>query len=394
MIKIRNLKFVLGEISPELEEYAKRFFACLNEINQRVVAYMQQGYRFEQRHKGYYCHTPAGNLLTDAKFCEKYLGDLYQKYMTKKAKTTFRGMYNLVVRQYQGYLKRNEAPTKRIHLKEKTISLKDSDMSLVDGKIRVKNIFGDDFDLEYQELGCLKHIAALPKKFGGNIVLKQRCLIVKVDVDYDFAYAPLKMMSIDINKANKNWLYLNDGRKIAKPDNILHLEEIITSINKQIKDKTINTKQRKRLRLRWKKLHRKHNKLIQTIVNDLLDEAVQQQALVAIDTVKTGQSNGTFGQDKLVATLITQCEERSIPFTLTPCAYTSQRCYSCGNIDKKNRKEEKFLCTDCGLTCHADFNGAMNLAIFANALYLANMVGLVDKYEATQYLRGQFNFPK
>ena len=49
-------------------------------------------------------------------------------------------------------MKRNTAPTKRIHLKEKTISWKDNELSLVDGKILVKNIFGDDFLLEFKDL--------------------------------------------------------------------------------------------------------------------------------------------------------------------------------------------------------------------------------------------------
>lgn len=394
MKKIRNLKFVLEELTPALETYGNKHFKCLIDINCRLLQLMRQGYVFTKRIKGYYCTTPTGITITDAQFCQQYLQDIYNKYIVKRAKTQFRGMFNLVARQYQGYINRNEIPTKLIHIKEKTISLKDNDLSLVNGQILVKNIFGDDFTLSFKNLGCLKNIKFLPKRFGGNLVFKQKCLIVKVDVDYEFKYAPKTYMSIDINKANSNWLYLNDGRKISKPTEIVRLEEVIALINKEIKNPELKSKQRKRRRLRWKRLHKKHAHKIYEIVDKLLKEAEQNKSLIAIDTVKTGQTNGTFGQDKLVFYLVKECEERGIPFILTPCAYTSQRCTKCGNINPKNRKNESFICTSCGYSCHADLNGAINLVNFAKELYFNGILGLPDKLEAMECLSKKFCFPK
>jgi len=40
---------------------------------------------------------------------------------------------------------------------------------------------------------------------------------------------------------------------------------------------------------------------------------------------------------------------------------TSQRCHSCGKIDSKNRKGERFRCVDCGHEDDADHNAAKNL---------------------------------
>lgn len=40
---------------------------------------------------------------------------------------------------------------------------------------------------------------------------------------------------------------------------------------------------------------------------------------------------------------------------------TSQRCPLCGNIDSRNRRAERFICTSCGFEEHADIVGAMNL---------------------------------
>lgn len=39
-------------------------------------------------------------------------------------------------------------------------------------------------------------------------------------------------------------------------------------------------------------------------------------------------------------------------------AYTSQTCFECGSVDKKNRRAEGFLCLACGHSDHADLNAA------------------------------------
>ncbi len=42
--------------------------------------------------------------------------------------------------------------------------------------------------------------------------------------------------------------------------------------------------------------------------------------------------------------------------------YTSLRCSKCGYIDKDNRNGRQFNCISCGLSLHADYNAARNLA--------------------------------
>ena len=44
-------------------------------------------------------------------------------------------------------------------------------------------------------------------------------------------------------------------------------------------------------------------------------------------------------------------------------AYTSLRCSDCGWIDKNSRESQAgFVCTNCGFTCNADINAAINVA--------------------------------
>jgi len=53
-----------------------------------------------------------------------------------------------------------------------------------------------------------------------------------------------------------------------------------------------------------------------------------------------------------------------IPMIAVDPAYTSQRCTTCGHIDKRNRTSQaRFVCQDCGYTAeHADILGADNIA--------------------------------
>ena len=51
---------------------------------------------------------------------------------------------------------------------------------------------------------------------------------------------------------------------------------------------------------------------------------------------------------------------------------TSQRCPVCGNIDRRNRRGEKFKCTNCHHISNADYNAAQNL----EALGLAGVYSL------------------
>ena len=58
-----------------------------------------------------------------------------------------------------------------------------------------------------------------------------------------------------------------------------------------------------------------------------------------------------------------KAEMRGIPITLVNPAYTSQRCFVCGHVEKANRKNQsEFCCKACGHTAHADVNAAKNIA--------------------------------
>jgi IS605 OrfB family transposase len=64
---------------------------------------------------------------------------------------------------------------------------------------------------------------------------------------------------------------------------------------------------------------------------------------------------------KVLGTLSMRCEREGVLFTEVPPAYTSQTCSSCGVVDRKSRKLERFRCTTCGMEMDADHNAAINI---------------------------------
>ena len=76
------------------------------------------------------------------------------------------------------------------------------------------------------------------------------------------------------------------------------------------------------------------------------------------------------------------CEELGLRISLKNPWKTSQRCSECGNIDKRNRRGERFVCLGCGYATNADYNASRNL----EALGLAGVYSL--RSLPTLYIEG------
>src|SRR3989344_4352354 len=55
-------------------------------------------------------------------------------------------------------------------------------------------------------------------------------------------------------------------------------------------------------------------------------------------------------------------EELGNRLVLVNPKYTSQKCYKCGYIDKKNRNKGQFKCLSCNYSCSADLNASRNIS--------------------------------
>ena len=138
--------------------------------------------------------------------------------------------------------------------------------------------------------------------------------------------------------------------------------------------KRMNTKQRSPFQWRRKKVHNKLEIMLKPYAMNIIQKALKTQALISIDGLKTGQTNGSFGQDKLPSLLVTLCQNNSIPYYVVNPAYSSQRCSKCGHTEEDNRPStETFKCLECGHEAVSHENAAENIATYGKMMYQAGV---------------------
>ena len=307
-----------------------------------------------------------------------------------KCQTFKRMMLFYAMERYLGYANRNnnkKIPT--ITIKEnKSLYYKESNLITVDlenKKLIVKTLYGEhDIPFSY----CIKAEHIKPKgksktiTTGGNFVMNQGSFIAAVKFEKNVLYTPKSVISFDLNKKKEDWLAFNNGEKISQPKDIQTVLAEINRLNglldadksKPVPQRLLRTKARSKVRKEWINEQAKLKKLILPVVRDIIKETVKSQSLLCIDSVATGAGSGTFGQCKIIPELVTLCENNGIPFYVVPCAYTSQRCSSCGHTEKANRPTtEQFICQSCDHKCDAQINGALNIAYHGKRMYDAGV---------------------
>jgi hypothetical protein len=220
-------------------------------------------------------------------------------------------------------------------------------------------------------------------KRGGNIIFKKGEIVLPIH--RQFPIEPVDMfLAYDANKNVKSWLAVpydnKDGVKLMyRPDNILECEKKVQKytelMNGEEYKKEYNHSQRQGFRKKWDKAHKQYERLIEEFITPHLYHYLETYGRHGwgIDCVKTGDKNGTFGQDKLPKIISRFCFKHKLPFYYVSTFYTSQRCSSCGNVDKNARDKDTniYECTSplCDYREQADINAAINIAIFAAAMH-------------------------
>lgn len=102
-------------------------------------------------------------------------------------------------------------------------------------------------------------------------------------------------------------------------------------------------------------------------VNQLNLSSVGELRIEALKNVRLKKRVSRFLQSWVYADIVgaveRKCEERGVRVTRVAPQYTSQRCSTCGHVEKSNRKSEAFLCKRCGFSGDADINAARNIAL-------------------------------
>ena len=397
---IRNAKFWGLEFSPEFMVDFNKTISVMNKISSHLRRGLLSGditkiSRYDIYHKDGIREPKDdhGRFYSAADYVREVLDDTDIFDGAREKCQSFKRMFlYYVMERYTSYFKRNgsdKIPT--IVIKQnKSLYYKESGFIKVDlenSKLVVTTLYGE-IDVPFKYSLKSEHLKKEGKnkeiKVGGNFVIGQNAFVAKVDFEKNVLYDPKSVLSFDLNKTKSDWIVFNDSTKIVPCKDIEKLIDDIRILNtsldkdkkKPISKRAFRTKERRKIRYNWIEKHKQLNALISIIVNQICEKAIKSKSLLCIDSVTTGQKNGTFGQDHLIKLLVTRCENKGIPFYVVPCANTSRRCSKCGFIKKENRKStSEFHCQDkdCDYKCDAQENGAKNVAFQGNRLLEANV---------------------
>jgi putative transposase len=117
----------------------------------------------------------------------------------------------------------------------------------------------------------------------------------------------------------------------------------------------------------YKRAQAERKNYVNWCLNELTFNNVKEVRLEKIFQIRKGKNTSNYLK-RWKYTLIKEKLERlseseGFTFTEVPNKFRSQRCSSCGYVNKKNRKGKTFLCRSCGHTADADMNAAANLRL-------------------------------
>ena len=195
---IRNAKFWGLEYSPEFEEMLSITNSLLNEVSRHVRSEIVAGKVvdiFAQGQEQYVTmdySTEESGGLTRARYRDTVQFILDKYPIKEKKKSLERNLVGYVLERFAGYFKRNskgKVPT--ITFKNKSLYNKDRNVEIdKENKELIFHTAFGDYKVPYKL--SIKSDYLESGKFGGNLIVKQKCFVVAVDVPFVQQYTPEK----------------------------------------------------------------------------------------------------------------------------------------------------------------------------------------------------------
>jgi transposase len=372
--KDRCIKFFLNPTNHDikvLDDFVKNYDDGINYMSSVVYSKIKEGTLSwdEVRRKR--------NSKLTGKLWKEYESYLESNFGLYKPRHK-RGVASLALRFYRGYGARNcKLPSTPPRIRNKnSISLEDGTVRLVDDKLNicVHGIFNDkplSINVPYDvPKGMAYKIKYVLKQPGGQLIVKndKRYFVARVKVPFLWSYKPKGSLGFDLNKTPDWFITLSDPinfneevcKKLPHSKLVSKLAKRLVALNKEIKNKEIKSSQRRAIRRKWKAVHRKLHKACHDYCTQIINHVKENQLLLCIDNLACGAKHGSFGQDKILKTLIEMCENMRIPFVCVPTPHTTKACSKCGEKCNDRPRHDKIICPNCGeLSAH--YNGAENV---------------------------------
>lgn len=226
------------------------------------------------------------------------------------------------------------------------------------------------FALRFPRIGNLRAIVHRPLEG------KPKTCTLKRDGDQWFvsicceiereAPAPRTAPVIAIDRGITQALADSDGKLTPNPRHLEKSQARLAHAQRVVSRRVKGSKNREKAKIRVMRIHRKVRR--------------QREHFLHVESSRLAKSHGVVVIEKLnVAGMIQGRLSRSIAgvgwgmfaemlryklawsggsLVEVPAAYSSQTCSTCGHVDSKSRRAERFCCAGCGHTDHADLNAA------------------------------------
>lgn len=350
---------------------------------------------------------------TQARDDQHWFKEIYQDCENKSLPVI---LIEQAVNRYASQLGRNKKLPKYVEFKKNSVNIKKNYFKYCDktDKVIVRDLHNNNIHLDVlRATSVTTHMETFINQlkakitnddsklttalWAANMMFDHRLIIPIVKLEVDELYEAQGFFAADINKNKANWLQFNmsvNGKScFPKPDIIAGKEERIRLIQKAINE-TLEIKPHERknhtvsfegkeykathpgrtkLRDEWINAHKELKREIfkLDILKEIENFIIDNELGYAHDDVSTGQSNGTFSQDKLKEYWVQRADKARFPFEVVNPAYTSRECPKCGDRSAKNRSGDEFKCTNCEYENQSHKVGAINIGRKAMKSYSA-----------------------
>lgn len=220
--------------------------------------------------------------------------------------------------------------------------------------------------------------------------VNKKVLNLKVIVEGELPKQSVNKEILGIDLGIKNFAVLSDGTFI-KPNKIRAIKRNYAYLRKGLQSLGTRSAKRKLKSLsgRERRFQRDFNHCLSKRIVNMDYGAFALEGLKGIRNRRKGKifnrmrSNWAYFQLRQFLTYKAENIGKSV--VLADPRYTSQRCSSCGFIDKSNRNKGSFNCISCSFHSSADLNASINISQIGKILFEQALVNepLVTMYEGS-----------
>lgn len=180
--------------------------------------------------------------------------------------------------------------------------------------------------------------------------------------------------TVAIDRGITNVVADSDGNLVPNPKFYAKTMARLARAQRIVSRRKKGSKNREKAKLRAMRLHRKVRRQREHFLHVLSSRYAKSHGVVVIEKLNTAgmirsrlaRSIADAGWSRFAEMLRYKLAWSGGTLLEVPAAYSSQTCSSCGAVDAASRKGERFCCTGCCHTDHADLNAAKVLLTRAN----------------------------